>query len=208
MYIQCGPKDNLRSITITLPDIKSRIGVFVSGGIDSAILYYLLLLKNKEIGNLHDIQPLSIMRKEGSKYFSSLVVAHVNQEFQIPYNSPIIVGDNTLPEEEQVKSGVNQALNSGFDIVYAGVIEQLPQHMINWQPIPSKETLRFKTPFQLINKSHIIDLVFKYKQEALFYITHSCAGEQSQIGRCNGCNGCNERSWGFMQLGLTDPGTL
>ena len=208
MNIQCGPTDDLRTVSITLPDTKSRIGVFVSGGIDSAILYYLLLLKNKEIGNLHEVLPLTIIRKEGSKYFSNLVVGHVNQEFQIPYNSPIIVGNNTLPEEEQVKSGVNQALNAGFDIVYAGVIEQLPQHMINWQPIPSKETLRFKTPFQLINKSHIIDLVLKYKQETLFYITHSCAGEQSQIGRCKGCNGCNERAWGFSQLGLTDPGTL
>jgi 7-cyano-7-deazaguanine synthase in queuosine biosynthesis len=204
----CGPEYDKRTVTITLPENKSRIGVLVSGGIDSAILYYLLLLENKLRGNIHEIIPLSVMRKEGSKYFSSLVIGHVNQEFQIPYSDPLIVGDNTLPEEEQVKSGVNQALAQGFDIVYAGVIEQLPQHMINWQPIPSKESARFKTPFHLINKSHVIDMVFKLKQEPLFYITHSCSGEHSQIGRCNGCNGCNERRWGFEQLNLVDPGTI
>jgi 7-cyano-7-deazaguanine synthase in queuosine biosynthesis len=208
MNIICGPECDQRTVIIKLPKNKSRIGVLVSGGIDSAILYYLLLLENKQNGNLHDIKPISIMRKEGSKYFSSLVVGHVNQEFQIPYSDPLIVGDNTLPEEEQVKSGVNQALAQGFDIIYAGVIEQLPQHMINWQPIPSKETLKFKTPLQNINKSHIIDIVVKFKQNPLFYITHSCSGEQTQIGRCNGCNGCNERRWGFEQLNLLDPGTI
>jgi hypothetical protein len=208
MKIICGPKNDQRTVIITLPEKKSRIAVLVSGGLDSAILYYLLLLENKLRGNIHKIVPISVMRKEGSKYFSSLVIGHVNQAFQLPYNDPIIVGDNTLPEEEQVKSGVNHAIKLGFDIVYAGVIEQLPQHMINWRPIPSKETPRFKTPFQLINKSHIIDIIVKFNQEPLFYITHSCSGEQSQVGRCKGCNGCNERSWGFDQLNLTDPGTI
>ena len=208
MNIHCGPTNDLRTISIVLPKKKSQIAVLVSGGLDSAILYYLLLLENKLRGNIHEILPVSVMRKEGSKYFSSLVIGHVNQEFQLPYKDPIIVGNNTLPEEEQIKSGVNHAIELGFDIVYAGVIEQLPQHMINWQPIPSKETPRFKTPFQLINKSHIIDIIVKFKQESLFYITHSCSGEQSQIGRCNGCNGCNERRWGFSQLVLTDPGTI
>ena len=208
MNIQCGQNNDLRNISITLPKKKSKIAVLVSGGLDSAILYYLLLLENKLKSNIHEILPITVMRKEGSKYFSSLVVGHVNQEFQIPYKDPLIVGDNTLSEEEQVKSGVNQALDEGFDIVYAGVIEQLPQHMINWQPIPSKETSRFKIPFHSINKSHIVDMIVKLKQEPLFYITHSCSGEQSQIGRCNGCNGCNERSWGFAQLDLSDPGTI
>jgi hypothetical protein len=208
MNIQCGPDKDLRNISITLPKKKSKIAVLVSGGLDSAILYYLLLLENKLRSNIHVIVPISVIRKEGSKYFSSLVVGHINPQFQLPFNDPQIVGDNTLPEEQQVKSAVDEALSVGFDFVYAGVIEQLPQHMVNWKPIPSKETVRFKTPFQFINKSHIIDIIVKCKQESLFYITHSCSGEQSQVGRCNGCNGCNERTWGFEQLGLTDPGTI
>ena len=208
MQFTCGPTSDKRSATITLPDEPKKIGVLVSGGLDSAILYYLILAENEQLGNIHEIVPLTVLRKEGSKNFAKLVVAHVNDHFKKDYVDPIIVGDPSLPEEEQVKSGVKQALKSGFDIVYVGVIEQLPQHMINWQPIPSKETAKFKTPFQSINKSHIIDMIVKLKQESLFYITHSCSGEQSQVGRCNGCNGCNERRWGFEQLELTDPGTI
>jgi len=208
MNITCGPKDDQRTISITLPKKKSKIGVLVSGGTDSAILYYLLLLENKLRGNVHEILPISIMRKEGSRYCSSLVVGHINPLFQLPFQDPQIVGDNTLPEEQQVKSAVDEALTLGFNIVYAGVIEQLPQHMVNWEPIPSRETARFKTPFQKINKSHIIDMICKLNQQVLFYITHSCADEKYQVGRCNVCNGCTERAWGFAQLDLTDPGTI
>jgi hypothetical protein len=208
MNIICGPIDDQRTVSINLPKEKSRIGVLVSGGTDSAILYYLLLLENKLRGNLHEILPISIMRKEGSKYFSSLVVGHINSQFQLPFKDPQVVGDNTLPEEQQVKSAVDEALSSGFDLIYAGVIEQLPQHMVNWTPIPSRETVRFKTPFQSINKSHIIDMIVKLKQQPLLHITHSCADDKYQIGRCNKCNGCNERTWGFKQLNITDPGTI
>jgi len=206
MNIQCGSANNLKTISITLPKQKSRIGVLVSGGIDSAILYYLLLLENQFRGNIHEVLPISIMRTEGSEYFSKLVVASINRKFKIANLETIIVGDPTLPDHEQVKSGVDDALKLGFDIVYAGVIEQQPEHMIGWTPPPSGETRRFKTPLKDINKIYIIDLVIKCKQEDLFYITHTCNGYK--IGRCDGCNGCNERAWGFSQLGLTDPGTI
>jgi 7-cyano-7-deazaguanine synthase in queuosine biosynthesis len=207
MNITCGPDADRRTIRIKLPTDPSRIGVLVSGGIDSAILYYIIIMANKIIGNIHSIQPLTVIRKEGSRHFANLVVAHVHTSHGIPVVESQIIGDNTLPEEEQVKSAVVEATTKlGFDQVYAGVIEQLPQFMVNWQPIPSKETRRFKTPLANIDKSHVIDLCVKFKQESLFYITHSCSVQE--LGRCNDCNGCNERSWGFEQTGIIDKGTL
>jgi len=117
-----------------------------------------------------------------------------------------MVGNNTLPEEEQVKSGVHDAWTLGFQIVYVGLIEQLPQHMVDWQPIPYKESPKFKTPLKMLDKSYIVDLIKHFNQEVLFYITYSCS--LLELGRCNRCNGCNERSWGFDQIGLVDPGTI
>ena len=204
MLITCG-KDP-RTINITLPTTPTKIGIFISGGMDSALLYFLLLKENENLGNIHEIVPLSILRKEGSRYFAKLVIAHVNSYYNIPYSDPLMVGNNTLPEEEQVKSGVHEALALGFQLVYVGLIEQLPQHMIGWQPIPYKEGPRFKVPLHQLDKSYIVDLIKQYNQEALFYITHSCS--VLELGRCNHCNGCNERSWGFDQLGIKDPGTI
>ena len=207
MKITCGPATDLRTVTIELPYEPQKIGVFVSGGIDSAILYYILLGENRRLGNIHQLVPFSILRKEGSKHFAKLVIAHTHASYNLPYSEPIIVGDTELSEDKQVESGVKMVLNVlKFNQVYTGLIEQLPQHMVNWAPIPYKETEKFRAPFSILDKSHIIDIVAQLNQSALFYITHSCSSYE--LGRCNTCNGCNERSWGFEQLGIIDPGTI
>ena len=206
MIITCGPADNQRTLKLKLPEERAKIAVLISGGIDSAILYYLMLLENKNTGYRHDIRPISIMRQEGSEYFSKLVVANMNEKFNLIKQDAIIVGNPSLPEDQQVKSGVNHAYNLGFDLTYCGVIEQQPEHMIGWVQPEAKETKRFKTPLRDLNKIHIIDLVIQCKQEDLFYITHTC--NKFKVGRCHKCNGCNERAWGFSQLGLTDPGNI
>jgi diphthamide synthase (EF-2-diphthine--ammonia ligase) len=204
MIYNCGTANDIRSLDILLPETPSKIGVFVSGGIDSAILYYILNLENKN--QIHEIIPLSIMRKEGSKYFSHLVVAHINEELGLPIIKPMIVGKPNLPDDQQVRSGVMEAFQKSFDFVYVGVIEQLAMHMIGWENIPANETEKFKTPLAKLNKSHIIDLVTNLNQQSLFNITHSCS--KYELGRCNACNGCNERAWAFEQLNYKDPGRL
>jgi hypothetical protein len=206
MIVSCGPKSDKRTLTLDLPTESSKIGIFVSGGLDSAILYYLLMEENKRQNNIHEIVPLTVLRKEGSKNFAQLVVAHVQSAFHYSYSESLKVGDNTLPEPEQVKSGVQDAFKLGFKRVYTGLIEQLPEHMIGWDKIPYNENDFFKAPMKDLNKSHVVDLCFQFKQEALFYITHSCAAWE--VSRCYSCNGCNERRWGFEQLGLVDPGTI
>lgn len=165
-----------------------------------------MLQENKDTGYRHDIRPISIMRSEGSEYFSKLVVANMNEKFNLIKQDAIIVGNPSLPDDRQVKSGVLHAYDLGFDLTYCGVIEQQPAHMVGWTPPEAKETKRFKTPLKDLNKTHIIDLVIQCKQEDLFYITHTC--NKFKVGRCHKCNGCNERAWGFSQLGLTDPGTI
>ena len=206
MIISCGPESDKRTMILELPKEPSKIGIFVSGGLDSAILYYLLMLENKTQNEIHEIVPLTVLRTEGSKNFSQLVVAHVQSAFHKSYTESIKLGDNTLPEPEQVKSGVLDARNRGFKRVYTGLIEQLPEHMIGWDKIPYSENDFFKAPMKDLNKSHVVELCYQFKQEALFYITHSCAAWE--VSRCYSCNGCNERRWGFDQLGLVDPGTI
>lgn len=210
MKITCGPLHDQRTASLILPTYQSRkIAVLISGGLDSAILYYMLLQENKNLDNLHEIVPFTILRKEGSKHFVKPVIAHVHACFDMPYIDPIVVGDNTLPEDQQVKSGLKDAWSAGFNLGYVGIIEQLPEHVLGWDKIPHliyNQTHRFKTPLRTLKKSHVIDLIIKLNQSGLFYITHSC--DIYEIGRCNKCNGCNERIWGFDQLGISDPGTI
>jgi hypothetical protein len=103
-------------------------------------------------------------------------------------------------------SGATSAVHMGYDLIYGGVITQLPEHIIGYDPAPVEEDEIGRLPFKHLTKGYIIDLILRHKQEALFYITHSCS--ILEIGKCDTCNGCNERNWGFEQCGLTDPGTI
>ena len=203
--ILCGPADDIRRFRFELPEESLKLGVLVSGGIDSALLYYLLLKLNSECGNRHEIIPYSVMRREGSRTFAEPVISYISGLFgkKMPLT---VVGNNELPEDKQVKSGVYEALiRHRVDIVYVGVIEQLPAHMVGWSPIPASESSRFKMPFVHLNKSHIIDLVYQVGQEHLLDITHSCIFD---TGRCVTCNGCREREWAFTLLGKKDTGKV
>jgi 7-cyano-7-deazaguanine synthase in queuosine biosynthesis len=207
MIITCGPQHDQRTLTVELPtDEPLKIAVMISGGIDSAILYFLLLQENKNLGNLHEITPVMIERREGSKYFAKLVVAQLQMHFDIPLCGATVVGDPTLAEKDQVRSGVMDVWKLGFNRCYIGVIEQQPEHMIGWVDPGARENHRLKLPMASLNKTHIIDLVIKMNQSQLFNITHTC--NVYEIGRCYKCNGCNERLWGFNYLGLTDPGLI
>ena len=206
MQIDCGPASDIRTLSFDLPASRIPIAVCVSGGIDSAILYYLLMLENQRIGNLHDIIPVTVLRKEGSKNFAKLVIAHVLASFGKSYREPMILGDVTLPEDQQVKSAIQTAKWGGFKQAYVGIIEQLPEHTAGWEVIHAAPGKFYRTPLVNLQKHHVIDLVVKLKQEALFYITHAC--DQTEIARCNSCNGCRERAWGFEQLALSDPSML
>jgi len=203
---QCGTKKDQRTVEIELPETPGRIAVFLSGGIDSALLYHILLQVNKEFGNPHTIVPLTIQRTEGSKIFSKLVVAHINDNFGLPYQDPITVGNPDLPQQQQVESGVREAWRLGYHMAFLGLIDQQPQHMIGWDPVPYQTSYWFRAPLEKLNKTHIIDLCNRLEQNKLYYITHTCNSQE--VGRCYNCNGCNERSWGFEQLGLKDPGNI
>lgn len=219
MILTCGPNNNIRTINFSLPILPNfsstvvkklyfrtnnlkqgnRIGVLISGGIDSALLYYLMLKENLDTGNKFIITPYSMMRKEGSKYFAIKVTEYVNSLFNISTEKLNIVGDNSLEEIKQVSSAVDDVLKEN-DFVYLGIIEAQPQHLVNWATLNFKETINRRYPFLTLNKSHIIDLVINLNLTHLFSITHSCAINEEVP--CNNCNGCNERSWGFEQLGL------
>lgn len=219
MILTCGPNTDIRTINFDLsilPNFTStfvkklyfrtnnlkegnRIGVLISGGIDSALLYYLILKENYDTGNNFIITPYSMMRKEGSRIFAIKVTEYIHSLFNIPTEKLNIVGDNSLEENKQVESAISDVMKEN-DFVYLGIIEAQPQHLVNWETPRFKETINRRYPFLTLNKSHIIDLTIKLNLAHLFSITHSCAINEEIP--CNNCNGCNERTWGFEQLGL------
>jgi len=206
MEIECGPENDKRTLKVSLPPVE-KVGVFVSGGIDSALLYYLLLAEKYFLQSNHQIYPIVIYRKEGSKYFAEPVIKKINSIFDHALPTKRL-GNTTLPEVQQVKSAVEQAfrLPPYFQSVFIGVIQNRPEHVVGFDPIPlPEEKDNVLMPLKHLEKTHIVDLYFRLGINHLLKYTHSC--DQNEQLLCHVCNGCRERAWAFDQLNLQDPRT-
>jgi hypothetical protein len=215
----CGPQHDVREFNFSLPSydlnlpaanlyyrlnkIKQnyRIGVLVSGGLDSALLYYVLQKSNQMINSKFTITPYTVKRVDGSYKYALNTINYINDIFGIPNTDLNLVGDISLEERLQVDSGVKDVLKDN-DFVYVGIIDARPEHLIGWFQFEFKETLRLKYPLMHLQKSHIIDIIIQNKLYELFPLTHTCNIDIPKP--CGSCNGCRERFWGFSELGLTE----
>jgi hypothetical protein len=202
MKLACGPAHDRRTLEISLPDYK-KIGICVSGGIDSTLLYYLLLKEKYDTNSDHEIIPIVVHRKEGSKIYARPVVKQINQIFGTT-NPVYRLGVTTLPEAQQVASAVEQAYKIlKADVVYVGVISNREEHTVGFESVVIPTIKRFYTPFLYLEKSHVVDIYYQLGIQSLLEHTHSC--DQSETEQCGTCNGCRERTWGFAQIGQLDP---
>lgn len=204
LILECGPLDDRRTLNIELNFLRRRIGVMVSGGLDSALLYYLI---QSLVDDRYTVTPFIIDRpNDGSSIYAQPVIDYVNSVLNKPPQVGTILHISENDSELQVGAGVRELANHNVNINYIGLIETLPIHCIGvpgpYKPINSE---KFIFPFKDLNKSHIVDLVCKVNQQELFSITHSCVYKKD---RCSMCNRCNERYWAFTKLGLVDPGTV
>mgnify|MGYP006268623913 CR=1 FL=1 len=202
MKLQCGPIHDTRTLELYLPTDYKRLGVMVSGGIDSTILYF--LLRNITRNTDYYLRPFCVKRREGSIYHAKPAVEEVGRLFNIENDFPTFVGDNTLIETKQVESGITDAYDyAKIQVMYVGVISNRDEHLIGYDKTIVTETENLKFPFQHLEKSHIIDIYYRLGIEYLLAYTHSCDNNQHE--HCWNCNGCNERIWAFSQLNKSDP---
>lgn len=191
---------------LQLPLLRRNIGVLVSGGLDSALLYY--LAKSLEIQDArYKVIPYTLNRDDGSKNHAQLVIDYVHDKLNIERLSTIYMPILQTDSNAQVTEGISKLLKEKLSLVYVGIITTLPKHALHGVGSPY-----FPADYELVNyplkhltKDHVVDMIIKLGIDKLFELTHSCVYDT--VGRCNKCNRCNERDWAFNQLGLIDPGT-
>ena len=196
--------------------LHRKIGMFISGGFDSALLLYLVNEINnrtfKKEKNRSTLTAYTVPKYDGSYDHSPNVVKWVNPNIEIK-----TVGDKDLPHNKQVGSGVKEVMLSGEqDQVY---IAHTVVH--DWMDFPGglkvvrQENKHPKFIFMphmdmKLDKADTIRLakdllsVDQFKQ--LCEITHSCT--QTTGKRCGVCWHCQERAWGFKQAEMTDYGEM
>lgn len=191
-----------------------RIAVVVSGGWDSAILWYMTKRICMERGQ--DCTPYTVPKLDGAEHYANLVLAKTCELLDIPVIKTTIVGNiNSENPSDYVTSGCYEILENGYaDFLMSGMNAYPPnmQEMLPDNPLPNDryvvndaEKEYIGHPFADWTKDETVKLAFTLGIEHdIMNITHSCT--ELNRGRCNNCWWCKEREWGFVSIGLIDTG--
>lgn len=193
---------------------NKKYGIMLSGGLDSAILLYIILKEAKEKNIKLEIQPFSIPKYDGSYLFVEGILEYLKNIFKIDIPNTILVGDPNAHHTQQSKTAVLEIFQkySEIDFIYFAT-NQNPTKDFDYSLYPAgsfpnrvtkSEHLKVIMPFIDMYKDQILKILFDHNQVELLNLTHSCT--EQKTGRCGRCFQCNERAWAFRQLNKLDTG--
>lgn len=179
-------------------------GILLSGGLDSAILLYLLIKNNKDL----KIQLFTIPKRDGAYLYADPIIEFFNRKFSLSMPKTIKAGDPNAHHSQQNVSAVKEIFkNYQIDQLFIA-INTIPESLKDYPGAPNraKSSLDPKIvfPFVDLTKDKILSILFENNLEELIPLTHSCT--EQTIGRCEVCWQCKERAWAFNQLNKQDTG--
>jgi 7-cyano-7-deazaguanine synthase in queuosine biosynthesis len=203
--LESNVNGDIRPVTVKLT-LHRRIGVLVSGGLDSALLYY-LIRKLTLSDDRYSVIPYTITRNDGSSRYAQPVIDYVHEVLGIEQQYATKLDIDETDSELQVAAGMRELRNTDRNLIYIGIIQTLEEHALHDVPKPYVpiNSEMFNHPLKDLTKAHVVQLIIQLGLEKLFSLTHSCVYDIDIP--CGVCNRCNERVWAFSQLGLIDPGT-
>lgn len=184
--------------------LDKQYGIMLSGGLDSAVLLYLILKENKDI----KIQPFTIPKHDGALLYIKSIIAYINTKCQVELPETIVVGNQNLAHNEQGPSAVKEIRQKhSIDHLFFGSNKNPPVTIEGLNPVRIRPIdSSVLCPFFDLYKTDIVNLAVEHGLQELFNITHTCT--EQQVGRCNSCWQCRERAWAFNTLNIQDTGTL
>jgi hypothetical protein len=184
---------------------STKYAFMLSGGLDSAVLLYLLMKNNTEF----NIQPFAIKKYDGSHKCLSEILNYLECSTSRLIKDPIFVGDPAEHHDRQSKVAINEINNNypEYEYIIFGTNSNPPESVVLPGLYPRRtrnHNPKIITPFRHLYKTHIVDFVFEYGLHYIMDITHSCTEQED--GRCEKCFQCNERAWAFAELNQIDTG--
>lgn len=195
-------------ITHSIPE--GKIGVMVSGGLDSALLWFMVQLTCKRRGQV--CIPFTVPKRDGAAVHARNVVETLNKVIGVEVQRPIIVGAELVDEpNELVTNGVKEVFEHKMcDHLYIAMTAFTDEFEHHTTPhprfVPNEELEKIITwPFKDMTKDQVLQMAFDMDiANTIIPITHSCTEQES--GRCNECYWCKERAWAFGKIKQKDFG--
>ena len=178
-----------------------KIGVFVSGGLDSGLMFYLLHKCRKEMGTDNEFRVYTVERPNQSLLFANRVVKWVQEEFGETYEINK-VGTDKIHHSLHIVSGI---LDAGADDTEIFVLADtiIPGEVPNGPKRRHIQHPKVSQPWIFIAKDKIVEVAIKLDLTDLMTVSHSC--EMPDLIPCRVCWHCRERAWAFWRCGYTDP---
>jgi hypothetical protein len=186
---------------LRLHSIKStdRIGIMLSGGMDSALLLYLLAK------NVDNILPFTVPKTDGAKHYVGPIIDWVNQRLNKQITQTKFIGNQSVYHEHIINLAL-KSIENEYDILYFAGNSYPKDILPNGPNRIRRNNPKHHQPFFDLYKTDVVQAYVEYDIMDLLKLTHTCT--ELEFGRCSNCWQCNERSWAFKKLNLTDIGTL
>lgn len=179
---------------ISLPEASKTAGVYFSGGVESTLLYYLLMKQYQG-----PIQPIAILQPNVSKSrllkISEWICTSTGKESLPIYDifpNPRVEGNLLFTRwaHHLLSTKIIDVLFVGGN-PYSTEVEDAPQ----------RQYLRGTKIYQPFDKLYKDEILTIYKSEnimPLLDFTHSCSIDPNNS--CNYCFNCRERFWAFQKM--------
>ena len=219
----------MREIVESLP--KGVIGVVVSGGLDSTVLWHYMYGICKERNQ--KIIPFTVPKNDGALTYASRMLEWSTKRYGDKTLHPIVINSKGVDWSKkdyqgdevsrQLIDGIKEIMDLGLaGYVYTGVNEYPPNYEtlcsyhtpgprnlsrdsdVNYRGRPVSDIVR--QPFADYTKADIIKFANDLGiLDEVAELSHSCV--ELIRGRCGECFWCKEREWGFAEAGHVDKGT-
>ena len=194
--------------------LNKKIAVLVSGGWDSAVLWY--LVKSVCMERNQECNPFTVPKLDGAEHYANLVLEWSSNRLGHALTKTTIVGDiSSDNQSDYVTSGGYEIWNEGLAEHLFSAVNKYPPNQRSLMPegyplpndrfVKTEEHAHLSQPFADLTKDKIIQLGFDLGiANEIAPITHSCT--ELDRGRCNNCWWCKEREWAFKEIGQEDIG--
>jgi len=211
MQLIIGPDHLSRSFDFTIPSVEN-VGIFMSGGIDSAALLCLIINELKHTGRLDTVRIIAftVQKPTLEPIYASKMIELISKHFNvsIEHNNHLQNKEPYLSLGRMDPGQVDKVKEQYKDkiAIYMGVNNMAPASVKQFEGslgFVYKETASSFMPFINLYKPQLIDILYKLNVEFLIPYAHSCSVQP--VSRCGKCYSCQERAWGFEELGLENP---
>jgi len=192
-------------------DNFTKVGLFISGGLDSSLMLYLITKEIKEKNsNVEFITYTVEQHTKKTKQHVDDIIKIVEELNGIKIKNVAVGGQDYAHTDFEVMYGVLDALNREhftdkmIDMIYLAAT-CVPDDLKNVAGVPKRHAqsfLKVSQPWGELSKDHIVKYILQNDLTDLIKNTHSCTVLGNK--HCGECWNCKERIWAFEKNNSKD----